>query len=107
MKWPCKECIVRPMCSQECQEYRDFMDFMVSVISPIIMTLSVMLIAVVAIYLTVLNDYNSAIWFYIGPSWLTWILIQDDDSFFLTLFCPALLPGYFILKLLARKYKRA
>jgi hypothetical protein len=40
-------------------------------------------------------------------SWAIWIIIQDQDDFILTFFSPAFLPGWIIIKILARKYERA
>ena len=107
MKWPCRECIVRPRCSQECPAYKSFRNYMMNVVSPILLLFSTILAAVIMIYLVILNDYYTCSGIFIGGSWAMWAITQDQDSLFLTVMSPALLPGFIVMRLLARKYKRA
>lgn len=107
MKWPCKECIVRARCSQECPKYKNFRDYMMNVVSPLILLGSTIIAAMIMLYLSVLHDYHIWTWIFMGGSWAAWILIQYEDSPFMTFFSPAILPGFIVIKILAHKYKRA
>lgn len=80
---------------------------MMNVVSPILLLFSTILAAVIMIYLVILNDYYTCSGIFIGGSWAMWAITQDQDSLFLTVMSPALLPGFIVMRLLARKYKRA
>jgi len=107
MKWPCKKCIVRARCGQECPDYEKFSDYIKNVLSPIMMLFSCIFAGSIMFYFAILNDYYKGTWLFVACSRGTWIAIQDEeDSFILTFISPAFLPGYIGMKLLAWKYKR-
>jgi len=107
MKWPCRECIVRARCGQDCPDYKKFVNYIKNVLSPIMMLCSAIFALIIIFYLGVLNNYYMWIWVFISGSWLGWIITQDEDSFILTLISPVFLPGILAMKFLAWKYKRA
>jgi len=80
---------------------------MINVISPLLLLLSSILATALLLYLAVFNNYYIWVWIFVGGSWATWLIIQWEDDFILTFLSPAFLPGFFVMKLLARKYKRA
>ncbi len=80
---------------------------MMNIVSPLILLGSTIMTAMIMLYLSVLNDYHIWTWIFLAGSVAAWILIQDEDSFSMTLFSPAILPGFIVIKILAHKYKRA
>ena len=104
MKWPCRECIVRARCSQECPDLRKFREFMINVITPILLAISGLFSGIIISYFTY-KDYHMWLWIFIGGSWAIWVITQEENSFLLTVISPLFLLGFTVMKLLAKKYK--
>jgi hypothetical protein len=106
MKYPCKNCLVKPACTIQCKDYHNFIELMASVISPILMIISCLIVTGLMLYISLMNENYKLIWCIISASWLLWIIIQDEDSFFLTLISPLILPAFIAIKILAKIYRR-
>lgn len=104
MRWPCRECIVRARCSQECIDIRKFREFMINVMTPILLLISGIFSGTIISYL-LYKDFYVWTWIFIGGSWALWVITQEEDSFGLTLISPMFLLGFTAMKLLAKKYK--
>ena len=114
MKYPCKTCLVKPACSEECSEYNIFMEKLKDVWAPLLIGLYSMLFLGTCFAVILHYPNEQALHAYI--KWLWWssmmiLLILDWRMFFEHIFLsvllsPIMMPAMLVWKIQAKIYKR-
>ncbi|MDX1806231.1 MAG: hypothetical protein R3267_04345 [Paenisporosarcina sp.] len=113
MKYPCKECLVKTMCSKECKEYEEFMNMIQNIVVPLtMMVIGLLLISsFMGIIIYTDNETFKKIMSWIWGVSLPIVLLIDKEVFarhpiFLTMFAPLMAGCLIVWKTLAHMYKR-
>jgi pheromone shutdown protein TraB len=116
MKYPCKICLVKPACSQECDLYNVFMKKLADLWAPLTIFLSCILLIISCFAIIIHYQTNTQDFLQTYFKWLWWSsmiinLILDRKVFFehiliSVLLAPIMVPPILVWKLQTKLYKR-